>query len=122
MSEELFPILLDLVGLEISKQDTNYRKSITAEEGLSICLRGVCAPGKPRNSGNFEFRYPEILGIVVQKEELMALICQIGREPSSQHQNDIKSGRCHPPVPFPSPPLGKPLVPLTTSKLSMTFF
>ncbi|GFX42369.1 DDE Tnp4 domain-containing protein [Trichonephila clavipes] len=50
--------------------------------------------------------------------ELMALICQIGREPSSQHQNDIKSGRCHPPVPFPSPPLGKPLVPLTTSKLN----
>ncbi|GFX42376.1 hypothetical protein TNCV_110961 [Trichonephila clavipes] len=41
MSEELFPILLDLVGLEIWKQDTNYRKSIRAEEGLSICLRGT---------------------------------------------------------------------------------
>ncbi|GFR21154.1 DDE Tnp4 domain-containing protein [Trichonephila clavata] len=39
MSEELFSILLDLVGQEISKQDTNYRKSITAEERLSICLR-----------------------------------------------------------------------------------
>ncbi|GFQ92241.1 uncharacterized protein TNCT_444241 [Trichonephila clavata] len=39
MSEELFSILLDLVGQEISKWDTNYRKSITAEERLSICLR-----------------------------------------------------------------------------------
>lgn len=39
MSEELFVILLDLVGPEISKLDTNYRKSITAEERLAICLR-----------------------------------------------------------------------------------
>ncbi|GFR21713.1 DDE Tnp4 domain-containing protein [Trichonephila clavata] len=29
---------MDLVGQEISKQDTNYRKSITAEERHSICL------------------------------------------------------------------------------------
>jgi hypothetical protein len=39
MSEELFAILLDLVGPEISKRDTNYRKCITAEERLAICLR-----------------------------------------------------------------------------------
>ncbi|GFW62867.1 reverse transcriptase [Trichonephila clavipes] len=33
-----------------------------------IDSRGVCAPGKSRNSGDFELRYPEIPGIVVQKE------------------------------------------------------
>ncbi|GFV24031.1 uncharacterized protein TNCV_236001 [Trichonephila clavipes] len=36
MSEELFSILLDLVGLEISKQDTNYRKSITADRAGTV--------------------------------------------------------------------------------------
>ncbi|GFQ69416.1 uncharacterized protein TNCT_705211 [Trichonephila clavata] len=39
MSEELFSILLDLEGLEISKRDTNNRKSMTPEERLSICSR-----------------------------------------------------------------------------------
>ncbi|GFU79788.1 hypothetical protein TNCV_4928191 [Trichonephila clavipes] len=32
------------------------------------CPRGVCAPGKPWNSGDFERRYLEIPGIVVQKK------------------------------------------------------
>ena len=32
----MFLILLDLVGPEISKQDTNYRRSIKAEERLAL--------------------------------------------------------------------------------------
>ncbi|PRD34426.1 UNVERIFIED_CONTAM: Transcription initiation factor IIA subunit 1 [Trichonephila clavipes] len=35
---------------------------------LKPYCRGVCAPGKPRNSGDLELRYLEIPGIVVQKE------------------------------------------------------
>ncbi|GFS94520.1 alpha-1,3-mannosyl-glycoprotein 4-beta-N-acetylglucosaminyltransferase B [Trichonephila clavipes] len=42
--------------------------SVQDDRRIGHIYRGVCAPGKPRNSGDFELRYPEIPGIVVQKD------------------------------------------------------
>ena len=39
LSVAMFDDLLARVGARISRQDTNYRRSISAAERLSICLR-----------------------------------------------------------------------------------
>jgi hypothetical protein len=39
MSIENFSLLVDLVGPQIEKQDTNFRKAVSTEERLLITLR-----------------------------------------------------------------------------------
>ncbi|XP_033122838.1 protein ALP1-like [Anneissia japonica] len=70
-------MLLDLVKDDISKDNTNFRKSITARERLAICLRFL-ATGDSYASLNYNFRVGKstISAIVVEVAEAIWLRLQ----------------------------------------------
>ncbi|XP_071946017.1 uncharacterized protein [Antedon mediterranea] len=55
MTQVQFEILFDLIKDDISKTDTNFRKSITPRERLAICLRFL-ASGDSYTSLHYNFR------------------------------------------------------------------
>jgi len=50
MSTSQFDMLLDLIGPEIEKLSTNWRRSVSATERLAITLRSVCNTRTPQRN------------------------------------------------------------------------
>ena len=74
MSPERFDHLLNLVSPYISKQDTNFRKSINSAERLAVTLRFL-ASGESQQSLSFSFRIGRSTISKILRETCDAIFC-----------------------------------------------
>ena len=89
MSPERFEHLLQLVGSKITKQNTQFRTAISAEERLIVTLR-ILASGEDQQSLSFSFRIAKSAISQIINETTEAIYCSLKDEyltmPCSQNE------------------------------------